>query len=248
MNVKQILNTVTLLGTLAVNTLANVLPFNGRTTGEVSNAVPTLFTPAAYVFTIWSVIYLWLFAFIVYQALPGQRNKSFIERIGPWFALSCIFNSVWIFLWHYEQFLLTVPIMLGLLLSLIVIYERLGVGRRQVPAGEKYLVHAPFSIYLGWISVATIANFAVTLRALGWSGFGLEPEVWTAWLLIVGAILGVVMTLSRNEVLYPLVIVWAFVGIVIRQQGNVSIVTVAGSAALVVFLVLITKRLAASRA
>ena len=159
MSLKQILNFVSVLVTLTVNGMANALPLNGQNTGEISNRFPVLFTPAGYVFSIWGVIYLGLLAFGIYQLLPSQKNNSRMEKLGYWFFMSNFFNSALIFAWHYNQFPLSLVIMLGLLASLLVIYLRLQVGIRPVSTSEKWLVNIPFSIYLGWISVATIANF-----------------------------------------------------------------------------------------
>jgi phosphoglycerol transferase MdoB-like AlkP superfamily enzyme len=235
---KQILNGFALAAVLIVNWLATSLPINGLTPGQISDSVPSLFTPAGYVFSIWGLIYLWLLAYVVYQALPGQRDSAFVERIGYWFAISSLVNVAWIFAWHYEQFLLSLAIMLGLLGSLIVLYVRLGVGRNDVSTRDRLLVHAPFSVYLGWISVATIANFAVVLYVLGWNGFGITPEVWTVTVMIVAAGLGIAMTVDRKETAYPLVIIWALIGIAVQRAGIPAIAVTAWVAALAVLVVL----------
>ena len=242
MKLKQVLNVLAVRATLAVNGLANSLPINGQTTGEVSDGIPTLFTPAGYVFSIWGLIYLGLIAFAVYQALPAQREKPFLARIGYWFVASCAFNVGWLFAWHYEQFVLSLVLMLGLLVSLIAVYLRLDVGRRPVSGAEKALVHLPFSIYLGWISVATIANVSITLYTLGWGGWGIAPQVWTVVVLIVGAALGVAMILLRREVAFPLVIVWAFAGIVVRRMDVLPVAIAAGAAAFLLLVVLVVDR------
>ena len=238
MKFKQILNVIALAAMLVVNWLATSLPINGLTPGEISDSVPSLFTPAGYVFSIWGLIYLWLLAYVVYQALPGQRDSAFAERIGYWFAISSLFNVAWIFAWHYEQFLLSLAIMLGLLGSLLVLYVRLGVGRGDVSTRDRLLVHAPFSVYLGWISVATIANFAVVLYVLGWNGFGIAPQVWTVTVMVVAAGLGIAMTLDRRETAYPLVIIWALIGIAVQRAGIPAIAVTAWVAALAVLVVL----------
>jgi hypothetical protein len=243
MKLQQILNLIAVIATVAVNSLANIIPFNGQTTGEISDAIPTLFTPAGYVFSIWSLIYLGLFAFAIYQILPGQRDKPYQDRIGYWFVISSVFNIAWIFLWHYELFLLTLIVMLGLLVSLLVIYLRLGIGRREVSTAERWLVHLPFSIYLGWISVATIANVSAVLYTAGWGGWGISPEIWTVLVIIVGGALGIAMALSRREVAYPLVIVWAFAGIVVARPDVLPVAIAAGVMAGIVFLVTIAARL-----
>ena len=170
MRLKKILNWLGFIAVIALNSAANILPLNGKTTGEISDSIPTLFTPAGYVFGIWSLIYLGLLAFAVYQSQSEQRTAEIHERIGYWFFASCVFNSVWIVGWHYEQFALTLAIMLGLLVSLLVIYLRLDIGRRKVSTAESTAVHLPFSIYLGWISVATVANVSAVLYTGGWNG------------------------------------------------------------------------------
>jgi hypothetical protein len=222
--------------------MANALPLNGQNTGEISNRFPVLFTPAGYVFSIWGVIYLGLLAFGIYQLLPSQQNNTRLEKLGYWFFMSNVFNSAWIFAWHYNQFPLSLVIMLGLLVSLLVIYLRLQVGIRQVSTREKWLVNIPFSIYLGWISVATIANFSVVLYNAGWDGFGF-PAAWTILVLAVGVALATAMVFLRKEVAYPAVLVWAFAGIWQKQStANASVAMVAALAALIVLAILLFKR------
>ena len=210
MKLRTILNLLTLVLTLVVNSLANILPLNGMNTGQISDSLPSLFTPAGYVFSIWSIIYIGLIAFGIYQALPSQRNNPRIERMGWWFVIANLFNSAWIFAWHYLQFGLSVVLMLGLLVSLLVIYER--IGRRAASRVETWTVNVPFSIYLGWITVATVANIASLLISLGWNGFGI-PAVLTVVMIGVATLLGMLMILLKREIAYPLVLIWAFAGI-----------------------------------
>lgn len=215
---RQAIVVLAVLATIAINGLANALPLNGQTTGEISDRFQVYFVPAGYVFSIWGVIYLGLVLYAVYQALPSQRENPRLRRIGYPFALSCLANIVWLFLWHYEYFLLTVMAMVTLLLLLILIYVRLGIGRTQVSSPEKWLVHVPFSIYLGWISVATIANVTSVLDVLNWGQWGLSAEAWTVIMLLVGVGLAWAMSLSRGDVTYVLVIIWAFVGIAVKNS------------------------------
>ena len=165
---RQIVVIVALVATLAVNGLASSLPLNDVTTGEVSDRFDVYFVPAGYVFSIWGLIYLALIGYAVYQALPGQREDPYLHRIGYLFVLSCVANIAWLFLWHYQVFPLTIVAMLALLLFLIAMYLRLGIGRIKVGRAFKWLVHVPFSIYLGWITVATVANATSLLDYLGW--------------------------------------------------------------------------------
>lgn len=187
--VRQTINLLAVILTIALNGLANALPLNGQSTGEISDRFQVYFVPAGYVFSIWGLIYLGLLAFAVYQVLPAQRENPQLKRIGYLFALSCVANIAWLFLWHYEYFVLTVVAMLTLLLLLITIYLRLQIGRNQVGRIEQWCVNIPFSIYLGWITVATIANITSVLDYLQWNGWGISPEVWTFIMLAAGSTL-----------------------------------------------------------
>ncbi|MBI9049966.1 MAG: tryptophan-rich sensory protein [Anaerolineaceae bacterium] len=213
MTKKQLFNILATVFALVINYLANALPINGIDTGEISDNIPSLFTPAGYVFSIWGIIYLGLIFFTVYQALPAQKNNPRFEKIGYWYVLSGILNGVWIFLWHYGQMVFSVLVMLGILLSLIMVYTRGGIGKTKPKGIERWAFDVPFGIYLGWISVATIANIAALGVVTGWGGWGLSPQTWTIIVMLVAMLLSIAMIVRRKEIAYPLVIVWAFIGI-----------------------------------
>jgi len=236
---RQAVNVLAVVGTIAINGLANALPLNGLTTGEISDRFQVYFVPAGYVFSIWGLIYLALIAFAVYQALPAQRENPRLRRVGYLFAVSCVANVAWLFLWHYERFLLTVVAMGTLLLSLIAIYLRLGIGRTRVPAAERWLVRVPFSIYLGWVTVATIANVTSLLDYVNWSGWGVSPEAWTVIMLVAATGIASAVSLTRGDVAYMLVIVWAFAGIGVKHAGTPVVAIAAWAATVVVGVVLV---------
>lgn len=208
-----------LTATLATNTLANLLPLNGQTTGEVSDRFPLLITPPGYVFGIWGLIYTGLIGYAIYQALPAQRDNPRLRQIAWPFVLSCAANIAWLLLWHHNQFGLTMGAMLSLLFALIAVDRRLGTMGEQSPA-DLILARLPFSVYLGWISVATIVNATVVLANAGWDGLGLSPELWTTGLLAVATGLGVTMGTREGDVAYPLVLAWAFAGIAAKNAAT----------------------------
>lgn len=231
-------NIAALVITIGVNALANLVPLNGQTTGAISDKFPIKFVPAGYVFSIWSVIYLALIAFAVYQALPKYRESAWVQRVGWLFAATCFFNATWIFAWHYEVFPLTVVLMLGLLATLIVLYRRLNVGREAIGRQEQWFVQVPFSLYLGWITVATIANIATVLYWAGWRGDPLSESAWAVLMLLAGLGITAAIAWRHRDVAYTLVILWAYVGIVVKQAALVAFVAGA-AAALVLVLVLV---------
>jgi hypothetical protein len=236
---RRSVNVLAVIATLVVNGLANALPLNGQTTGEISDRFEVYFVPAGYVFSIWGVIYLGIIAFAVFQALPAHKHNPRLDRVGYLFAASCLVNIVWLFLWHYEQYVLSVVAMLVLLGLLVGIYLRLGIGRVQVSAGERWLVHLPISIYLGWITVATIANVTVLLEYWNWGGWGIGEAVWAVVMLVVGGIVASLVSLTRGDVAYVLVILWAFVGIAVKHRGVPVVATGAWSVLALVALVLV---------
>jgi len=217
------LNVAAVILTIIINVLANALPLNGLNTGQISDRFEVYFVPAGYVFSIWGLIYIGLIAFAVYQALPSQLNNPRLARIGFWFIGSCLANIVWIFLWHYEVFPLTIVAMLVLLACLITIYLRLNIGRSRVSTVEKACVDTTFSIYLGWITVATIANVTSLLDFLGWNGWGIAPQVWAAVMLIAALIVATLMTWTRRDVAYLLVLIWAVIGIALKHAATPAV-------------------------
>lgn len=213
--------------TIAINGLANALPINGLTTGEISDKFDVYFVPAGYVFSIWGLIYLGLLAHIVFQLLPAERENPRLRKTGWWVVLSGLANSGWIYLWHHEQFLATLPVMLVLLASLIAVYLKLGIGRSPVPRRETWLARVPFSLYLGWITVATIANVTVVLDYLQWDRFGLADQTWMVIVLCAVLVLAGVNLLTRRDAVYSAVILWALAGIGVKfpDAGMVTIAT-----------------------
>ncbi|MGB2894699.1 MAG: hypothetical protein WBB65_00870 [Anaerolineales bacterium] len=227
----QILNILFTLVTITVNGLANALPLNGQGTGEISDRFTVYFVPDGYVFSIWGLIYLGLIAFAIFQALPSQRDNPLLKRISPAFWLANLANSAWIFLWHYEFFPLTLLAMGSLLASLLYIYRQISLARSGFERNQKWLIQLPFSIYLGWISVATIANIAQVLFYLDWSAWGLDPAVWTVIMLAVATTLGLTLLAREHDRAYGLVLIWAFVGIAIKQSTEPVVASTSWAAA-----------------
>ncbi len=226
------------VGTVIVNYLAISLPIGGLTTREVSDLYPALFVPAPYVFSIWSVIYLGLGIYAVAQAVSPLVGNQRVRSIAWWFALSGVLNSVWLVLWQLLAIYWTVPVMLALLATLLVIYLRLDDGAPR-GAAERWMVRLPFSIYLGWISVATIANISGALLHAGWSGWGIADVTWTVLLLAIATLLGVLMLARRGDLAYAMVLVWAFVGIAVEQRAEPVVSAAALTAAAVTALALL---------
>ena len=240
-----LINILTFIVTLVVNFLATSLPLNDLTTKEISDSFNIYFVPAGYVFSIWGLIYLGLIAFIVFQSLPKNRENEHVSRIGIWFAVSNLANALWLVSFHYQQFALALGFMLVLLVSLIAIFLRLDIGKTKVTASENWLVNVPFSLYLGWITVATIANATQLLYFLKWDGFGISPEIWLVIMLAAAVSISALMSLTRRNIPFALVLVWAFTGIAAKFPNmplvNISSWAAAGAVILILVFALLSK-------
>jgi hypothetical protein len=246
--IRQFANLLSVVLALTVNVLASALPLNGQNTGEISDRFQVFFVPAGYVFAIWFLIFVGWIAFAIFQFLPAQKENPRLRNLGYWFALSGVFNAAWLFCWHYNLFGLSVLVMLALLGTLIVSYLKLDVGLAVVSSSEKWAIDVPMSVYLGWISVATIANITSWLYSINWNGYGISPQAWAVIMLVVASLVGVLMALSRRDSGYLFVFVWAFAGIAVKQSAeplvaNSALIFALVAAGLAVFAIFKRKRI-----
>jgi hypothetical protein len=220
----SLLNLAGFAVTIVVNVLSMVRPFAGKTTGELSDEYPNLFVPAGFTFSIWGIIYVLLAINVIYQFVFSLKKKtpetSFMERAGILFFLASVANVGWIYAWSYCMVSLSLGIMIFLLIILIAIYQRLRIGKGMASGAEKGLVHLPYSVYLGWISIATIANTSVFLVSIKWDRFGFSQQVWTVGVMLVGLLLALVTLFHRRDIFYALVVDWAFYGILLKRLAD----------------------------
>jgi hypothetical protein len=237
------------LAVVTVNALANILPINGVGTGQLSDELPNLFVPAGLTFSIWGLIYLLLagYAIAAVAAAFGKKPAASWSAGDGWiFSLNMAANAGWIFAWQYRHVGIALALMLVILATLIWLEERNASRRASMPgtgsagALERFLLTAPINVYLGWICVATIANVTALLVKTGWNGFGLDPRAWTLALIAAGLAVGLLLAFRRNALAAPLVIVWAYAGIVLKRTqadgGATRIVWIAAAAAAILLL------------
>ncbi len=220
----KILNLLLFAAMIVMNYLANALPLNNRTTGDISDSFPNLFVPAGITFSIWGVIYLLLIIYCIVQVTGS--NQIAISNIGWLFGVSCILNALWIVFWHYGRLPVSLLIMLGLLISLIYI----NILIKDLPAG---LIKAAFGIYLGWICIATIANGTALLVNYNWNGFGIPEETWTIIMISAGALIAVLSLYRLDNPYIGLSVIWAFAGIIIKRHEDYRSILITAIIALV---------------
>lgn len=207
------------VGVIAVNALANILPINGYNTGQISAFYPNAFVPAGFTFSIWGVIYLLLLSYTIgftYYSIKRQQYPKaylFIERINTYFLLTCIFNMAWIVAWHYLQIELSVLIMLLFLSTLIQLFLKTRTLVQDLNLTQKFILQSPFIVYLGWISVATIANITALLVAYKWTALSIAPAYWSAAMILIAIVLALLMLKKFKVIEFALVVAWALWGI-----------------------------------
>lgn len=219
--IKQFLVIIATIGVILINYLAGTGYINDKTPAYISDKYPTLLTPSGYAFSIWSLIYLGLIAFSIYQALP--RNAERFAKIRTIYIFNCAANCLWIYLWHYEQILPSLAVMFVILATLV--YINLNV-RNLESATEFWIARIPFNIYFGWVTVATILNFTIALVYLGVKTPDFVTTVLACVLLVVATILGAVMRIKFSNAAYPVTVAWALTAIAVKQSVQTAIVTV----------------------
>ncbi|SHI73792.1 lantibiotic ABC transporter permease [Parasporobacterium paucivorans] len=219
----KVITAVTFLVMVIVNALANALPLNGITTGAVSDSYPNLFAPAGLTFAIWGVIYLFLAMYTVYQfelfgVVKNPEVGSLMSRIGIFYSISSVANTVWIFAWHFKQIQFSMFLMAIILICLIVI--NMMTRNKEFSNIEKIFIRIPFSVYFGWITVATIANATTLLVSLEPKDYGLPESVWAIIILLVGMLIGCAAMIVNKDIAYGLVLIWAYFGILIKHVSS----------------------------
>ncbi len=210
-----VLTILSFVSMIVMNVLANVLPINGQTTKEVSDYYNNLFTPSSWTFSIWGIIYLLLFAFVYYQWKHIDEANPMYHKIRVFFIFSCLANILWIIAWHYQVIWLSLIWMIGLMIALGFIMINL--QKMQLTRNEKWCLRLPFSVYFGWITVALIANVTTFLVSIGFEGNVWNEADWTVFILIIGSVISVMISRCLHDIIYEVVVVWAYSGILIRH-------------------------------
>ncbi|MCF6409318.1 TspO/MBR family protein [Pseudalkalibacillus salsuginis] len=240
--VLYILSVLSYLLMIGVNAYRNIRPLNGQSTGEISARFGVLFTPAGYVFSLWSVIYTLLAVWLVYLLFPKSVNHNVFQKAGLWFVLSSLLNTIWVVLWYYGYFKWTIVVMIGLLVSLIILYFKI-----QHSSGRRLMDRLPFSVYLGWVSIATIINASIILDYNNWGLWGLSEMSWTSILIVAGAFIAIFFSFKNNDLIFPLVFIWTYIGIAVEHTDvplvkNTAMLTAIMLAAFIIFRVFTRKR------
>jgi len=225
-DIRAYINIGALALVLLFNFLSNAIPLNNLTQGDLGEIYPILLTPATYVFSIWGLIYLGLIAFIIYQALPASRDNSLVKAVGILFAVSSLFNILWLFAWHYQKIGWSMIVMLLLLATLIFIYLRIGAVTNVKSVYDRILVKYPFSLYVGWVSAATLVNLNVLLYDIGWLGTGGWGIFFTILMILIAGLVALTVFYLRQDYIYAAVFIWALIGIGIKHGTDILILTI----------------------
>ena len=202
---------------------------NTKDVGQISDQYTSLFTPAGITFAIWGLIYVALIMFCIYHLIvafsaaePHHPANKDINHIGVWFILNNLGAAAWLVAWTHEQIAASLGLIFFQLVTLIIIHMRTGIHATRRELASRIFTQFPLSIYFGWITIATIANTAIWLSANGWDGFGLgySAITWTRVMIAIAVFITLLVVLTRRNVFYGLVIVWALYGIITKRQAT----------------------------
>ena len=242
----QVLSILFLAVTLYINYLSSNQSINGVTIKDVSDANINLFTPAPVTFIVWAFIYLGLIMYAIWQVRTVFSDKYqitiriVVERIGILFLLTCVFNSAWIFAWHYEKLFISTILIIALLMTLIEINRRISFELPDTPQYKLFL-KVPFGMYLGWISIATISNVAAYLTKVSWQGWGLDPRFWQMFMVVLGTAIACWSVIKLNNIAYGIVVIWGLGGILmVRINDTVPSLAIMGLITLCALIILFT--------
>jgi hypothetical protein len=233
-------NSLAVIFTIIINALANILPINNKYTGQLSDNIPNLFVPTGLTFAIWGIIYILIILFMFYQineVFIKKKNPEYIEKIGFYFMLASLANIIWIFMWHYEQVTISIVPMFVLFISLLMIYQRLEIGKTKTSLKEKMFIHTPISVYIGWITVATIANVTAVLVVNNAGDLFLGEMIWTILVILVAALITILVLKDRKDIAYSLVIIWALLGIMLKRFQLNEYIEIAYASAICIILI-----------
>lgn len=223
-----IANIIALLVTIAINYIGSAGLLNGNTMKVISDKYFNYFTPAGYAFSIWGLIYLGLLGFVIYTTatLNNKDNTTpVLLQVKWWFVLSCVANSAWVVAWLSDNIGLSVLLMAVLFVALLNIVLNTGAALRQVPFKVHLWVYWPFALYLGWISVAFIANTAAYLTSINWDGWGIAAVNWAVIMISVAGLVNIFVIWSRRLYLFGAVGIWALLAIAAANEVSTVLYT-----------------------
>ena len=214
-----IINVILIILVVIWNGYTGANGLGGNTVGGLSDAYDNLFTPAAYAFSIWGIIFIGLLllgAYMVKRVFIDKSSDEFVIKMGPWLIIANALNCLWIYVWLNEYTLVSIFVMLGILISLLMVVVKLNLNREEHSSTYNYFVALPISIYTGWISVATVANFSAYLGKIDWNPIFSE-QIWCIILILVAAVVNGYMVSARKMYGFGFVGLWAIAAILMRH-------------------------------
>ncbi|GAB3126620.1 tryptophan-rich sensory protein [Glaciibacter psychrotolerans] len=225
--------------------------------GGALAADATLIAPAGPAFSIWSVIYLGLLAYAIWQLFPSQAARMVHRRVGYLIALSMLLNAAWIGSVQLGNVGLSVLVIVLLLVVLGITFALLLRTQRNTTTqgarvAESIVLDGTMGLYLGWVTIATAANVTAWLTDLGFTGWGIQPDVWGVVIVAIAAAVGVATAIAGRGRLTPALslswgLAWLAVARLTGEPESHAVGIAAVIAAAVVLVAAIALRIVAQR-
>jgi len=232
----KLLNAVAFVFTVGMNGISAAGILSKFKIGEVSDMHPNKIVPASGAFSIWSVIYTLEGLFILYCLFcwPSQADAVLLHGVGFWFAATCLFNCLWIvtFVQGNDASLWCATCLIFMLLfCLCKMYLGAECWVRRRPGGtlQRVMLMAVldvhFSMYAGWVTVASIVATSATLTSTGWKGEPLTESAWSVVMLCVALGLNAYIVITRSDCVWGFVLAWASAWIAVENDSDTAVVT-----------------------
>ena len=212
----RLISVLTYIVMIIMNITAVIKPFNNISAFAISEKYSHLLTPMKYTFSIWSVIYIGLAAYLIYQYTSLKEDTiDKITTINNWFILSNIANTLWVVSYYNEHLLLSLFMMLILMISLLGI--SITISKFDVRSKDRLFISVPFAIYFGWITIKTIVDISTLAVSVGVDAYSDSAPILTIFVIALGIVIGCYTTIKKKIVGYGLVIIWAYIGILFNH-------------------------------
>ncbi len=207
--------------------------------GGALAADATLIAPAGPAFAIWSVIYVGLIVYAVWQLLPAQSSAERHRRLGYWIAASLVLNALWILSIQFDLLPLSVPIIVVLLAVLVQAFLQ-AVAYPANSRADAIITDGTIGLYLGWVAIATAANVTALLVASGFTGLGLPPELWAVAVIVAAAGAAIALAIAgRGRFAPALALSWGLVWVAVGRLAAEPASMITGVAAIVAVVVIL---------
>ena len=212
--------------------------FGPHPIGTTSTSTRPLIVPKGFAFSIWGLIYTGLIVFPIYQFIKKKEHPQW-RSLRVWYSLNVVLNGLWLVCASYDWIWITVIIILMMLFSLIKIDHQIRTMKNEGVEINYWIESFVFSIYYGWVTLATVLNIAAALKFYDWDGWGIPELYWSLIILSITVLIITKLFRSYHDSAFMTVGVWAFFALALRHWESLPILAYFSLGIIMIFLILL---------